>query len=221
MLKVKEMPSADRPRERLLREGPERLRDIELLSVLLGSGSKKRDVFGVAQEILPLLDSAGADVSAAALRKVAGIGPAKAALLLSALEFARRRIRPKGVKITCASDVFPLLTHFADRHQEHFITISLNGAHEVIATRVVTIGLVNVTQVHPREVFADPLCDRACALVVAHNHPSGNLTPSKEDLQVTEVLKEAGKLLGIRLLDHVIFGAAGYRSLSEEGVNFS
>jgi DNA repair protein RadC len=86
---------------------------------------------------------------------------------------------------------------------------------------VVTIGLVNVTQVHPREVFADPLCDRACALVVAHNHPSGNLTPSKEDLQVTEVLKEAGKLLGIRLLDHVIFGAAGYRSLSEEGVGFS
>jgi DNA repair protein RadC len=194
---------------------------VELLSVLLGSGNKKRDVFSLAHEILPLIDSAGPSLSAAKLKQIPGIGPAKAALLVSALEFARRRIRPAGSKITCAADIYPLLRHFADRRQEHFISISLNGAHEVIALRVVTIGLVNVTQVHPREVFADPLCDRACALIVAHNHPSGNLTPSKEDLNVTEVLKQAGKLLGIKLLDHVIFGSAGYRSLNEEGVSFS
>ena len=103
----------------------------------------------------------------------------------------------------------------ADRKQEHFLCISLNGAYEVIAVRTVSVGLVNKTQVHPREVYADPLTDRATAIIVAHNHPTGSLTPSKDDIIITRQLKSAGETLGIRLLDHIIFGHKGYYSFQE------
>ena len=121
------------------------------------------------------------------------MGPAKATLILAALEFARRRIRPEGLKISFPPDILPLIRHFADRKQEHFLCVSLNGANEVIQTRVVSVGLVNKTQVHPREVFADPITDRASAVIVAHNHPAGGTSPSQEDREVTQQLKSAGK----------------------------
>ena len=106
--------------------------------------------------------------------------------------------------------------HYADRRQEHFICVSVNGANEVIATRVVSVGLVNKTQVHPREVFADPITDRASSIIVAHNHPVGDLTPSKVDIEITKQLKSAGEILGIRVLDHIIFNEKGYCSLLEK-----
>ena len=119
--------------------------------------------------------------------------------------------------ISFPPDVLPLIRHYADRKQEHFLCISLNGAKEVIATRTVSVGLVNKTQVHPREVFADPITDRASAVIVAHNHPSGALTPSKEDFEVTRQLKKAGETLGIRLLDHIIFNHNSYYNFLENG----
>jgi DNA repair protein RadC len=100
--------------------------------------------------------------------------------------FARRRIRPEGFKISFPPDVLPLIQHYADRKQEPFICISLNGAKEVIAVRTVSVGLVDKTHIHPREVFADPITDRASAIIGAHNHPAGSLTPSKEDIAVTQ-----------------------------------
>jgi DNA repair protein RadC len=115
------------------------------------------------------------------------------------------------------TDVLPLVRHYADRKQEHFICISINGANEVITTRVVSVGLVNKTQVHPREVFADPITDRASAIIVAHNHPSGGLLPSQEDLEITKQLTSAGEVLGIKVLDHMIFNDKGYYSLLEKG----
>lgn len=141
----------------------------------------------------------------------------KASLICAALEFARRRIRPEGTKIGGPEDVYPLVRHFADRKQEYFICLSLNGAHEVIATRVVTVGLLNSSPVHPREVFCEPIMDRAAAVIVAHNHPSGNLAPSEADSKVTRELRQAGKILGIKLLDHVIFGRSGFLSMREHG----
>ena len=118
---------------------------------------------------------------------------------------------------TQTHDVLTLIQHMADRKQEHFLCISLNGAYEVIAVRTVSVGLVNKTQVHPREVFADPITDRATAIIVAHNHPTGNLTPSKDDIVITRQLKSAGETLGIKLLDHIIFSHKGYYSLMENG----
>jgi DNA repair protein RadC len=215
--RISEIPKSDRPREKLQERGAEALSDVELLAILLGSGTKEHDVMEVAEKILKVVDGDKGRISIEELQKIEGVGFAKATLIAAALEFARRRIRPEGLKITFPADVLPLIRHYADRKQEHFICISINGASEVITTRVISVGLVNRTQVHPREVFADPITDRASSIIVAHNHPSGALIPSKEDLEVTRQLKSTGEILGIRLLDHIIFNGKGYYSLVEKG----
>ena len=215
--RITDIPKSDRPREKLQLKGAESLSDLELLAVLLGSGTKKVDVMALASRILKVVDQSGGTADVNALQQIEGVGSAKAALIAAALEFARRRIRPEGTKISSPVDVLPLISHFADRKQEHFICLSLNGANEVIISRVVSVGLVNKTQVHPREVFADPITDRAASIIVAHNHPAGTLTPSKEDIEITMQLKSAGKTLGIKLLDHIIFNHKGYFSFQENG----
>ena len=134
-----------------------------------------------------------------------GIGDAKATLILAAIEFARRRIKPEGAKIETPADLLPHVRHYADRKQEHFLCASINGANEILNIRVVSIGLIDRTPVHPREVFADALSDRAAAIIVAHNHPSGGLEPSPADVEVTSQLKAAASVVGIALLDHIIF----------------
>lgn len=216
MKKISDIPKSDRPREKMQAKGPEALSDHELLAILLGSGTKGSDVMTVAGRILKVLDG-NKELSLDELKKIEGVGPAKATLIAAALEFSRRRIRPEGMKITFPADVLPLIQHYADRKQEHFICVSINGANEVIKSRVVSVGLVNKTQVHPREVFADPITDRASAIIVAHNHPAGTLTPSTEDKEITEQLKASGEVLGIRLLDHIIFNHKGYYSFLEQG----
>ena len=217
ILRIQELPESDRPREKLKRKGPLALSDLELLAILIGSGTRGHDVMSLASRLLQLIDGAGPTAGVSELCQVSGVGMAKASIIVAALEFARRRIRPHGFKISFPPDVYPLIRHLADRRQEHFLCISLNGANEVIAIRTVSVGLVNRTLVHPREVFADPITDRAAAVIVAHNHPSGNLTPSQDDLAVTEQLKAAGKTLGIKLLDHLIFNHCDYCSLLEKG----
>ncbi len=216
--KIAKIPKEDRPREKLARLGPGALSDQELMAILIGSGTKGNDVFKVSAKIVSKMDQAKGRLSLDDLISIDGVGTAKATLVAAAMEFFRRRIRPEGLKISKAADVEPLLLHYADRKQEHFITISLNGANEVITTRVVSIGLVNTTQVHPREVYADPITDRASSIIVAHNHPSGRLEPSKEDLAVTRKLKQAGDILGIKLLDHIIFSPKGLYSFLDHGL---
>ncbi len=210
--RITDIPKIDRPREKLQKKGAEALSDLELMAILVGKGTEGHDVMSIAKRILKILDSDDKKPNLKELQKIEGVGPAKATLIAAALEFARRRIRPEGLKISFPPDVLPLIRHYADRKQEHFICISVNGANEIITSRVVSVGLVNKTQVHPREVFADPITDRASAIIVAHNHPSGALIPSKEDIEVTKQLKSAGKILGIKLLDHIIFNHKGYYS---------
>lgn len=213
--KIRSMAVYDRPREKLWQKGVKTLSDVELLAILIGSGNRRHDVFSLAERVLKLLDLSGPFPSPEALLQIDGVGPAKAALIAAALEFARRRIRPEGVKVAQPTDVLPLLQHLSDRKQEHFICISLNGANEVIAVRTVSVGLLNQTQVHPREVFADPITDRAAAVIVAHNHPSGSLSPSEQDKEITRRLRQAGDTLGIKLLDHIIFSRKGYFSFTD------
>lgn len=217
MKKIADIPKQDRPREKLQTKGPEALSDLELLAILLGSGTKGHDVMKVAGRILKALDGNPNQVSLKQLQEIEGVGLAKATLIAAALEFSRRRIRPEGLKISFPADVLPLIQNYADRKQEHFICVSINGANEVIKSRVVSVGLVNKTHVHPREVFADPITDRASAIIVAHNHPVGELTPSEADKEITGQLKSAGEILGIRLLDHIIFNHKGYFSFLESG----
>lgn len=209
---------ANRPREKLSSLGAKALSDQELLAILLGSGIKGCNVSLLAANLLALLDRRNGELTLTDLLDLKGIGNAKACMISAMLEFVRRRIRPEGIKIVKASDVIPLLTHLNDRKQEHFICISLNGAHEVIATRIVTIGLVDTAHVHPREVLADPLQDRASAVIVAHNHPSGDTKPSQADIQVTLSLKQACNTLGIKLLDHIIFSRRGFISFQEQNL---
>ena len=216
MKRVKDIPKEERPREKLAKKGPQALSDVELIAILIGRGIEGHDVMSVAEKVLNAIDSNGGTPDCKALQNIAGMGPAKATLIAAALEFARRRIKPGGFKINFPADVLPLIQHYADRKQEHFLCASLNGSSEVIAVRVISVGLVNKTHVHPREVFADAITDRASAIIVAHNHPSGNVEPGREDLEVTKQLQSAGEILGIKLLDHIIFNRTSYYSLLEK-----
>jgi DNA repair protein RadC len=216
MKRVKDLPQDERPREKLAKKGPQALSDVELIAILLGRGVEGHDVMSVAEKVLKAIDANGGSPDSATLQNIAGMGPAKATLMAAALEFARRRIKPEGFKISFPADVLPLIRHYADRKQEHFLCISLNGSNEVINVRVISVGLVNKTQVHPREVFAEAITDRASAVIIAHNHPSGTIEPGKEDLEITMQLKAAGEILGIKLLDHIIFNRNGYHSFLEK-----
>jgi DNA repair protein RadC len=214
-LQTRVAESPQLPRERLDTAGVSTLSDEELVSLLIGSGIAGRPVDRVAREVVSLLDRVSGPPSSDDLRMIGGLGPAKAAGIAAAFELGRRVLCPGRRKVRAPADILPVVDRFIDRRQECFLSISLNGAHEITAARVVTVGLVNRTVVHPREVFADPLTDRAAAIVLAHNHPSGSLEPSAEDVEVTRRLVSAGQLLGIPVLDHVIFGSHGYYSFLE------
>lgn len=216
MKKIQDIPKNERPREKLLLKGAKYLSDRELLAIILGKGTARNDVLSLSKKIIEVIDTKGMNFLPKDITKIDGIGEAKATTISAAFEFVRRRIKPEGLKISSPLEVLPLIQHFGDRKQEHFLAISLNGANEVLNVRVVTIGLVNQSQVHPREVFAEALMDRASAIIIAHNHPSGNLTPSKEDIEVTRRIKDAGKILGLKLLDHIIFSTKGSYSFKED-----
>jgi len=215
--RINDIPEQDRPREKLLRKGPSALSDQELLAVLLGKGTPEMDVMTLADKLARVIDEKGLGVRAEDLTSFDGVGDAKATLILAAIEFARRRIKPEGAKIETPADLLPHVRHYADRKQEHFLCASINGANEILNIRVVSIGLIDRTPIHPREVFADALADRAAAIIVAHNHPSGGLEPSPSDVEVTGQLKAAGSVVGIALLDHIIFNRKGYYSFLEAG----
>jgi DNA repair protein RadC len=210
-------PADNRPRERLLRGGASSLSDHELLAVLLNTGIRGKNVATLAAELLELLDREKDIPSIRNLRTLSGMGAGKACAIAAMLEFGRRRWGAAGTRIEQPQDIHSLLRHHADRKQERFLCLSLNGAHEVLALRIVSIGLVNRTIVHPREVFADPISDRAAAVIVAHNHPSGQLKPSPEDDQITARLKAAAGILGLNFLDHLIFTETNWFSYRQSG----
>jgi DNA repair protein RadC len=215
MKTIKDLPIHERPREKLLKQGASSLSDQELLAIILGKGTQKEDVLSLSKKIVKIIDEKGLAFIAHDITNIDGIGTAKAASIAAAFEFVRRRIKPEGLKIKFPADVLPLIQHYADRKQEHFLCISINGANEIMNVRVVSIGLVNKSHVHPREVFADVISERASAVIVAHNHPHGELKPSNEDIQITKQLKEAARILGLSLLDHIIFNTKGYFSFAE------
>ena len=216
------MKQTDKPgiREQLRYRGVRYLSDHELVALTLRSGTKRMPVVPLAHRVTRALDTANEEVNLETLSALDGMGYTKAGTILAALELGRRYSGVYLNRVHSATDVYPLVRHYSDRKQEHFICLSLNGAHEVLAIRVVSIGILNKTIVHPREVFGDPISDRAAAIVVCHNHPSGQLEPSEEDIAITRRLSEAGELLGINLLDHLILSPrGGYYSFVETGIS--
>jgi DNA repair protein RadC len=213
---------SDKPdaRERLRERGARYLSDQDLVALLLRSGTKAAPVLNLADRVIATLGRREDGRLAEELGRIDGMGSGKVASILAALELGRRFSPGARDRIKCAQDLFPLVRHYAERKQEQFVCASLNGAHEVIAIRVVSLGILNRTIVHPREVYGDPLSDRAAAIIVCHNHPSGQLEPSEEDIQITRRLREAGTILGINLLDHLILSPQGdYFSFVESGIS--
>lgn len=213
-------PGLLRPREKLAARGPQGLSDLDLFQLILGSGCRQVPLETLALRCREALDRHGSALAPDALEGIAGLGPAKAAQVTAALELARRIGRPAHLRITGPADLVPRLLHWADRPQEIFLTVTLNGAQEVLGVRPVTVGLLNRTLIHPREVFAPALEDRAASIVLSHTHPSGALDPSREDREATHRLSQAGKLLGVEVLDHIILSPSGYYSFKENGEVF-
>ena len=182
-ISVRETPKEDRPRERLERLGVEALTDEELLMLIIGSGTSKRTVNEIAKDLLYELDR-NPDMKMEEMLLIPGLGQAKASSIDAALELGRRRVRGKGRVISSPSDIYKEIRHYSSRDQESLIVLMLNGAHETIGTIVATVGLLNRTIVHPREVFSEPIKRRAAAIAIAHNHPSGNVEPSDDDKDV-------------------------------------
>jgi DNA repair protein RadC len=213
---MRDIEEFDRPREKIMRLGASALRDEELVAAIIGKGTRGNDVFSIATEVVALLR---AEIPTfRELTMIRGVGQGKAAVLLACFELARRFGKSEETSplcITCSEDILKVHEINSLRHerQEHFFVITLNGAHEVIHSHLISKGTINQSLVHPREVFAEAIAQRAAAIICVHNHPSGNLTPSKEDTEITRRLEEAGMLLGIPLLDHIIISKNGFQSL--------
>jgi DNA repair protein RadC len=219
MKAMRETDRCDRPREKLKERGAQALTERELIAAIIGSGVAGRDVNRVAADIQRRIRERHTALEYQDLIAIPGVGPTKACQMIAAFELARRHLPDKEeiVKITCPDDVVPLVRDLIPMKQEHFVCITLNGAGERIERRTVTVGLLNHSPVHPREVFAYAVTDRAASVILVHNHPSGNPEPSSQDLAVTRQLVDAGEILGIRVQDHIIIASRGHVSLRERG----
>jgi len=219
MRRMKDVPENDRPREKLAAKGVAALSDTELIEAIIGRGTMRRDVRSIARDLSERIQKTNNPLSYAELQVIDGVGPTKAAQILACFELGRRYFdrSSNGRRISAPADILPLVEDFRGHRQEHFICISLNGAGEVLAKRVITVGLLNHSLVHPREVFADAITDRAASVICVHNHPSGSLEPSPQDIAITSQLRDAGTTLGIQLLDHIIVTKKGYTSFKEKG----
>ena len=219
MKKMKDMPQMDRPREKIASKGASALSDTELIEAIIGRGTRNRDVREISKDIGRLMNERGNAIGYNDLQAIEGIGPTKASQIMSCFELGRRYFGPKDTgKVTRPEDILPLVAYLREKRQEHFVCIALNGAGEVLGNRVLTVGLLNHSLVHPREVFADAITDRAASVICVHNHPSGSLEPSSQDIAITTQLKEAGSILGIQLVDHIIVTRSGHVSMRERGL---
>jgi DNA repair protein RadC len=222
--KITRWPEKERPRERLLQHGPQPLAEAELLGILLGKGTRKKTAIDLARELLDRYQSLPKlfSRSPAELMKVKGIGSAKAATLSAAFELVRRiQSQKDSSKLSfkrsadVANHYLPLMR---DLRREVFKVILLNRANRLIKDVTISEGTLEASIVHPRDVFREALLEPASGIILIHNHPSGNPSPSEEDLRITKQLIEAGRLLGIKVYDHIILAGESYRSLADEGL---
>ena len=211
-MKISDRHPLDRPREKLARYGTARLSDLELLMAIIGSGNARADVGKIARKVLKIVRQKGGDISYDDLSSVVGLGEAKIPVILASLELVRRYLLDSDQPIIDGPEkAVELLADIRDKKQEYFVCLTLDGANRLIAKRVVTIGTLTASLVHPREVFADAIADRAASIIVAHNHPSGSLRPSQIDIATTERLKHAGELLGVPLVYHLLITKQSFR----------
>jgi len=219
-MKIKDLPKSDRPREKLIAKGAENLKDSELLAILLRIGRAGKNVIEIASQILTkhskkrLLQMTYED-----LVKISGIDSAKATTLLAAFELSKRAMEVDDSNLPVIStpkDVVAQLTELRHNKKEHFVALYLNARNQLVHKETISMGTLNANLVHPREVFEPALKHSAAGIMVAHNHPSGDPKPSEDDLEITKRLVEAGKMMGVELLDHVIIAANNHFSFKDE-----
>ena len=223
-LMIKELPNDERPREKLRENGAPVMSNAELLAILLRSGNQDESALRLAEHLLERQAGLAGLASATAedLEQVKGIGEAKAITVLAAVELGRRvaLLEPaQRMTIKAPDDVAALLLpRFRYETREHFLAVLLSTKNHVLKTAVISVGSLNASVVHPRELFREAINYRAASVILAHNHPSGDPTPSPEDVALTRKLVEAGTLLDIPVLDHLILGDGRYISLKEKGI---
>ncbi len=207
-------------RELTIKHGLSYPTDEELVMMILGSGTRNIPVAKLSEKIVEILDSVSQEDLPQKLTEIKGIGISKSLAVLAGLELGRRRFCHKNAVIKSPSDLIPFIRNYSIQPKEHFLCITLNGSHEIIQIRVAAIGTVDRAIIHPREIFSEALKENANSIIVCHNHPSGNCTPSEEDIQTTKILIKASMIIGIQLLDHIIFGTENYFSFLENKLLF-
>lgn len=217
---IKEMFKIEKPRERLVKYGPGKLSNAELLAILLRTGPEGSGVLDLSKSILKTFkDSRLANANFDELKNIHGLGPAKACEIIACFELGRRLLKDKpSALILSPQEVWEELKDIRDGKKEHFVVFFLDTQNQEIKREVISVGTLNSSLIHPREVFEPAIKHLASHIIIAHNHPSGSLEPSDEDLAVTKRLADAGKLLGIEILDHVIVTKTGYASFKEKNL---
>lgn len=217
--RIKDLPVSMRPQEKLIEKGAENLIDNELLAVLLGTGTKKYNALNLAQILLrkyPLITWDSLKIKD--VLKVSGVGKTKASRIAAGVELGRRifgRIPLTTIRMQTVQDMLPQLQEFATKKQEHLVVLYLNARYELLQKEVIGIGSLNTTIIEPKEIFAPAIINPCAFVVIAHNHPSGDPSPSDADILFTRRVFEAGKILGVTLLDHIIVTQNGYFSVVE------
>ncbi|MEX5284595.1 DNA repair protein RadC [Selenomonas sputigena] len=223
---VRDLPKEERPREKLLAAGAAALSNTELLAVLLRTGVREGSVLRVAEEVLTLYREKGilaiAQMGARELSAIKGVGPAKAATILAAVELGRRLAMKEAARRMIvhgpADAAHYAMPRLRFESKEHFAVLLLNTKNHVLAMPVISVGTLSASIVHPREVFQAAISHAAASMILVHNHPSGDPTPSSEDIAVTRRMVEAGKVMDIPVLDHIILGDDKFISLKEKGM---
>lgn len=214
MPKIKDLPKVDMPREKLGKYGPEKLRDYELLAVLLGSGIKGLNVLELSKRILKKVERVGIEkVRLEDLTGERGLGKAKALQVIALLELGKRLTTKERPEILSPKDVWKLCSDFRESKKEHFVALYLDTQGRVIERQIVSIGTLDASLAHPREVFEPAVALHAASVIVVHNHPSGSVEPSPEDVEITRRLIHAGKILGIMIVDHIVVAKNAWSSL--------
>ncbi|MBN2899454.1 MAG: DNA repair protein RadC [Clostridia bacterium] len=218
---IKEMPDTEKPREKMLKSGVAQLSNQELLAILIRTGRENHSALDIAKDVL-YYDKRGlaalSNITAEELVTIKGIGPSKACLLLAGIELGKRVLASEHYKdkITCPGDVYDhLKVSVMHLKKEKFFALLLDTKNQIIAVEDISTGSLNASIVHPREVFHYAIKKNAKSVILAHNHPSGYPAPSKEDKQITERLVEAGKIVGIEVMDHIVLGNESYYSFKE------
>ncbi|MCK5583630.1 MAG: DNA repair protein RadC [Elusimicrobiales bacterium] len=217
---IKELNKIERPRERLMRYGAGKLSNAELLSILLRTGRKGQNVLEISKKILKKSGEKNfGDIKFEELKKYPGLGPVKACEIIACFELGRRFLKGKKLNVYLSpEDVWAELKDIRENKKEHFIVFYLDTGNQEIKREIISVGTLNYNIVHPREVFESAVKNLAAGIILAHNHPSGTLEPSPEDLSLNKRLIEAGKILGIQVLDHIIVTQTGFSSFKEKGL---